>query len=145
MNIWVGTSHATTLHLFTLLEAWNLAALLHPCQGRPRVTDLWLPSWLRLTCLHYFTQDGRSPVRGRFWTTQRRSNKLLASVKPCWLLRSIMDPESAHLIGEDGTLTTTGPLIRSISASEIPNEKAEMTSMGNSSASYFAIEMCATG
>ena len=55
-----------------------------------------------------------------------------------------MDPELAHLIGEDGTVTTTGPLIRSISASEIPDEKAEMTSMGNSSASYFAIEMCAT-
>ena len=84
-------------------------------------------------------------MRGTFWTTQSRTNKLLASIKPCWLLRSIMDPESAHLIGEDGTPTTTGPLIRSISASEIPDEKAEMTSMGDSSASYFAIEMCATG
>ena len=68
-------------------------------------------------------------MRGAFWTTQKY-NKLLASVKPCWLLRSIMDFESAHLIGEDRTPTTTGPLIGSISASESPNEEAEMTLMG---------------
>ena len=41
-----------------------------------------------------------------------------------------MDLESAHLIGEDRTPTTTGPLIGSISASESPNEEAEMTLMG---------------